>query len=721
MSDAVRTDGSPPGVADLELALRAQHTDAWGVELRYTSSEHGESRADVLTSGGATFDLGALDQQRHGGPAAMTAYAELLTDGLFADQTVRTEFSKARTAAATTGVPLRVRLLIAPSAYELHRLRWEMLLDPETRTPLLTDSNVLFSRYLTSTDWRPVRLRMQSELRALVVIANPSDLAGYRDPARSGTDDGFAAVDVAGELARARKALGSVRSVAVAEAGLATLANIVAHLRDGYDIVYLVCHGFTVEDEPQLLLERPDGSTDVVHGRTLVQRLRELQYLPRLMVLASCQSAGQDGVRAARDDGAVAALGPQLVEIGVPAVLAMQGDVTMGTIEAFVPTFFDRLQEHGQIDHAMTEARGEIRDRVDWWTPVLFMRLRSGRLWYAAGFAGAGFGKWPALVSDIYEGTCLPLLGPGMTDALLGSRQELARNLADRYRFPLAPYYREDLPQVAQFLAINQSASFPVNKLRDHLIDALHERLTALAAESGEPVPEHFLHIPRFRRTGSLLDDLITEVWRRLHADVADPFVMLAQLPLPVYVTAQPTSLLDAALSAEGRRPRVETTRWNDDCPPSVFDLEPDYRPSPEEPLVFHIFGHLRHRGSVVLREDDYFEFLTAVASDPDAIPSVVRRAFASSALLFLGFRAEDWDFRVLFHSIMHQEGGARRKAHSHVAAQVDPEAGLTSEPEGARRYFESYFRHPHDVNIYWGSVNAFMETLRERLEEDAR
>jgi hypothetical protein len=306
-----------------------------------------------------------------------------------------------------------------------------------------------------------------------------------------------------------------------------------------------------------------------------------------------------------------------------------------------------------------------------------------------------------------------------MTDALLGSRQELARELADRYHYPLAPYSREDLPQVAQFLAVDQSLNFPVTTLRDHLIETVHARLEGLPEDPHDPVPDHLREIPRFRRSSNLLDQLITEVWRREHHGDADPFALLAQLPLPVYVTTQPVSLLAEALRAAGKHPRIESSRWNDECPTSVFDREPDYRPSPDEPLVFHIFGHLQMGGSVVLREDDYFEFLTRTASDHDAIPERVRRAFVNSALLFLGFRGEDWDFRVLFHSIMQQEGGSRRKAHSHVAAQVDPEAGLTAEPEGARRYFESFFGRPHDVSIYWGSVDSFVRTLRERLEED--
>jgi hypothetical protein len=712
-------DMMPGGLAaDLEIGLYRRGEAEWTVETRFSAAERDTIGTDILGAGPADLDLPRLRDLRHGGPMRTKEYGEVLTAGLFSSAAVREEFAKARTAAARGGTPLRVRLLISPSAPELHPLRWETLLDPSDGSPLLTDSNVLFSRYLTTTDWRPVRMRLRGELRALVVVANPRDLKDYLDPGDLPESPGreLAPVDVEGETKRARAALDPIRTDFLTGSGRPTLSNLVGMLRDGYDVVYLVCHGFLVNGEPQLVLEHEDGTAHVVHGRLLVQRLKELQHVPRLVMLASCQSASGDGAGTA-DDGAVSAIGPQLVEIGVPAVLAMQGNVTMRTLEAFIPAFFRRLQQHGRIDQAMTEARAEVRDRSDWWVPALFMRLHSGRLWYAAGFGQRGFPKWPALARDIDYGSCLPLLGPGMTDALLGSRQQLARDLADRYRFPLAPYYREDLPQVAQFLAIDQDALFPVSELREHLIGTLRNRLAEICANVSQPLPERFVDIPRRRRTSGLLDDLITEVWSHLHADLADPFEVLADLPLPLYVTTQPMSLLTTALESKGKAPRVELARWNSNCPPSIFDSDPDYEPTAEEPLVFHIFGSLREPGSVVLREDDYFEFLRATSRDSDAIPEVVRSAFADSALLFLGFRMEDWDFRVLFHSIMSQEGGRRLEQHSHVAAQIDPEEGLTLEPEGARRYFESYFRKPHDVSVFWGSVETFLTELHTRIE----
>ena len=119
---------------------------------------------------------------------------------------------------------------------------------------------------------------------------------------------------------------------------------------------------------------------------------------------------------------------------------------------------------------------------------------------------------------------------------------------------------------------------------------------------------------------------------------------------------------------------------------------------------------------SVVLTEDDYFKYLIGVTRDKDLIPGVVRRALADTALLFLGFRMDDWDFRVLFNSLMTQEGRSRRSRYAHVAAQIDPEEGRIQEPERARRYLESYFQDA-DISIYWGSVEDFVQELNRRWE----
>jgi len=680
--------------ADLEIGLHRRDADSYGVELRF--SQPG-SDADVrLVRGGPS--LVHLDFERLRALSLdSAAYGQLLGESLFADPAVWTAFAQARSTAQVLEVGLRLRLFIGPSAPELHSLRWETLRDPQDGSPLLTGEQVLFSRYLSSLDWRPVRLRPQADLRALVVIANPANVTDYQ----------LAPLDVEGELERARSGLGSIPVTPLASGGSATLENASAHLRDGYDILYLVCHGALIKGVPHLWLEGEAGDVKVVVGSELATRLRELEQRPRLVVLASCQSAGSGTDARSDDEGALAALGPRLAEAGIPAVLAMQGNVTMRTVAQFMPVFFKELQRDGRIDRAMAVARGAVRERHDWWTPALFMRLKSGRIWYAPGFADdrRGLEKWPALLRHIHQKRCTPILGPGLTEPLLGSRREIARRWAETYAFPMAPHNCEDLPQVAQYLAVNQDHTFPRDELGEYLSKEIVRRY-------GRGLPDEL--------RGACLDDLITAVGTQCRElDPAEPHRVLAQLPMSIYITTDPSNLLAEALVAAGKEPQVELCRWNEDVEllPSIYDDEPSYRPDAQRPLVYHLFGQIREPDSLVLTEDDYFDYLIGVTRDKDLIPAVVRRALADTALLFLGFRMDDWNFRVLFRSIMSQEGRGRRSKYAHVAVQIDPEEGRILEPERARRYLESYFQDA-DISIYWGSVEDFVKELQSRWVE---
>ena len=364
--------------ADLEIGLHRRDATGYAIELRFSQPE---SDADVrLARGSPALVQLDLDRLR---PLALddVAYGRALGEYLLADPEIQAGFRQARSAAQALEAPLRVRLFVGPSAPELHSLRWETIRDPEDGSLWLTDERVLFSRYLSSLDWQPVRLRPQGSLRALVVIANPTNLAEYQPDGRP-----LAPLDVDDELARAKTSLGGLAMTALASGGAATLNALSARLRDGYDILYLVCHGTLTRGEPWLWLEDETGRVARVAGGELATRLRELQHRPSLVVLASCQSAGRGQEAAGADAGALAAIGPRLAEVGIPAVLAMQGNVTIETMSAFLPTFFQELRRDGQIDRAVAAARGAVRHRPDWWMPVLFMRLRSGRIWYVPGF-----------------------------------------------------------------------------------------------------------------------------------------------------------------------------------------------------------------------------------------------------------------------------------------------------------------------------------------------
>src|SRR5207247_4708119 len=120
---------------------------------------------------------------------------------------------------------------------------------------------------------------------------------------------------------------------------------------------------------------------------------------PALVVLCSCQSAGPGDF----GDGSRIALGPRLAASGVPAVLAMQGSISMETAERFFPEFFQALAVDGVVDRAVAVARATVRDRHDWWVPVLFSRLKRGRTWYLPEFTQNSDYSWKALIDQITQ------------------------------------------------------------------------------------------------------------------------------------------------------------------------------------------------------------------------------------------------------------------------------------------------------------------------------
>ncbi len=350
--------------ADFELLITQAGGQTFGLTLRF---RHPASGQDKAFSTSWTLDQAALRQRQNDS----AAYGESLATQLLAGAGARAFFDQALAVAASQRIPLHLRLFISGEAGALHALRWETLRLPGDSAPVATGEWVRFSRYLDSAGWRPVSRPQQGAMAALIAIASP-DVTGTA----------LAEVRTGDELAAARKGLSGLHAAELATRGQVTLPNLLTHLRDGCDILYLVAHGMLVDGEPQVLLEKEDGGRAWTPGAELAARVGEMARLPSLVVLASCQSAGTgDAEPAGQDDGALAGLGPRLAAAGVPAVVAMQGNFTMATAAAFMPAFLAELRRDGQVDRAMAVARGAVCNRPDWWMPVLFTRLGDGRIW----------------------------------------------------------------------------------------------------------------------------------------------------------------------------------------------------------------------------------------------------------------------------------------------------------------------------------------------------
>ncbi|MFE5589995.1 CHAT domain-containing protein [Streptomyces sp. NPDC056549] len=687
--------------------------DAFDINLRYSDS----SSADWPRHPSVPLTIDLAELAQHLGDAH--TYGQTLTDMVFgqSDETA-SFFEKAIAAARDSTVHFRIHL-DGPARY--HSVRWELLHTPGGAHPIATSSNILLSRYLANADWNPLPPRPVHDTRALVVIASPNNLNEFA-PGPQGKP--LAPIDVEQEMQHAWKALQPYRCQTLAgPEARPTVDRIMRRIDDyfegGFDILYVVCHGTMYHDRPIIFLESPDGAADPVDAVQLADRIRGLERKPTLAILISCQSAGDDaefpgvdGEMRSDDNGVLAALGPRLASAGVGAVVAMQGNITKTSADTFTPTFFKRFAEDLAVDRAMATARNAIKDRPDWWVPVLFSRLRSGQAYHCLKPTGDLRKTWTSLETMARSGRFTPILGPGLADGILGSRQEIARRWVRRWQMPIAPHGQGNLAQVAQYLRVSYSQNLVSAYLEDYLKTEFRERKAN--AEGSDPFTS---------LSSSMIEDdtagAIVEVGRNLRATHSDdPYRVLASLPIKVYVTTGWTDLLQAALREdENKSPVTMCFPWTPRAPWARADTS--VLPSVEKPWVYHLFGRLENPTSLVLTEDDYFAWLTAWIDKRPELPELVRGSMSGSSLMFLGHQLEDWDFRVIFQSIKSFLGYPGVSDSDNVAVQLRPDNELI-DPEAAQKYIQSYFR-PDNVKIFWGTPQNFLTELQRRLKGGVR
>lgn len=693
--------------SELELRIEWLDPGKYFVAGRYIDPEQ-DRDTDLIEPTRIAIDLPRLQ----GLALDPGGYGSALTDMVFGTQgnPIFDAFVLARAvAAARSG--LRIRLHVQTNAPELHAVRWELLREPGKTTSLLSDQSVWFSRFLSTDDFRLRPLQDPNTVKVLVVVANPSDLTTrWQQPALD-ADEEYRQADeaIASQYGR------SPREIVVRRLnGRASVYNIVSDLRDNYsDIVYLACHGtITPDGGPRLLLEGHDGLGEMVRGEELVERFAAAEERPRLVILASCRSAGGQGAQG------LTALAPRLAQAGVPNVLAMQGDITVASVKRFLPRFFQELAIDGQIDRAVAAARVDIISEPDWWMPTLYTHSKSGVVWPPRSTDIEGFDQWEAVVSNIVAECCVPVLGPGLVEPVIGSTRDIARAWADRYEFPLAPKNRDDLAQVAQHLAYRNSPSFVVDALREYVVRYLrrkfHDQLTPELMT--EPVRD------------GLVDRMVSHIGAGLRkADPNEVHTLLARMPVPIYVNANRDNLLHDALVEQGKKPHIQLCTWRSSGDQGIAhgpQAEPEYVPSVDEPLIFHVFGNYHYPESLVITEDDYFEFLMEVTrnatQEKTRIPPAVARAIASSGWLLLGFQVEDWDFRVVLGSVLRQPGRVLSFWRTSVAIQMNPTDERIA-PERTYKYLRKYLEAQSHVDLFWSSPEQFMTQLIERCDRAAR
>jgi hypothetical protein len=278
---------------------------------------------------------------------------------------VLTSFQRSVEESARQNRGLRVRLRMNDTP-ELADLPWEYLYNVPRDEFMALGWDTPIVRYLELPRPTP-SLVVKPPLRILVAVASPN---------------GVVELDSTEEWKRLNGALLPVLKtgrVVLERLEVATLESLQARLQGSeIHVFHFIGHGgFNSNTQDGFLLfEDEQRNSRHVSGEDLGVLLRNHPSI-RLAVINAC-----DGARSAQDDP-FAGVAQSLIRQGLPAVIAMQFEISDEAAIAFATGFYAALANGYPVDAALVETRTGIyvkRLGAEWGTPVLFMRAPDGRL-----------------------------------------------------------------------------------------------------------------------------------------------------------------------------------------------------------------------------------------------------------------------------------------------------------------------------------------------------
>lgn len=279
--------------------------------------------------------------------------------------------------------------------------------------------------------------------------------------------------------------------------------------------------------------------------------------------------------------------------------------------------------------------------------------------------------EWEILVQRIKSKNCTPFLGAGAAYGVLPLGADIARDWAQKYEYPLED--PSNLIAVAQFVALTNDPMTPKEEI-----------------------------VRMFEANGKVPD----------FSDSTEPHRVLAELPLPLYITTNYDDFMKRALIRRDKDARQELCRWNRAVSDHPSSLDEGFVPTVANPVVFHLHGYNPIAESLVLTEDDYMDFLVNISRNDQLLPKPIQKALTGSSLLFIGYRIADWNFRVLLRSLAgFLESGLRR---THFAV-ITPPTAAEAMKQKAQDYLSEYYENI-DVRVYWGTAREFAADLQKRM-----
>ena len=198
------------------------------------------------------------------------------------------------------------------------------------------------------------------------------------------------AIDVDGEQIAMKEALGEledgrVKLSWVPSAKARDLRRMVGRGDDQarWDIVHFIGHGGFDADRVMgyIVVQEAGGSKGArLYADDLKDILLQPGRKPKLVVLNSCSGAqGQPGEL-------FSSTAAELIQSGIPAVVAMQFEISDNMGVAFSNAFYTYLADGLSIERALANTRADLKadNFGEWISPVLYMRTDDGELFRLA-------------------------------------------------------------------------------------------------------------------------------------------------------------------------------------------------------------------------------------------------------------------------------------------------------------------------------------------------
>jgi hypothetical protein len=297
---------------------------------------------------------------------------------------------------------LRVSIRVDPRCTEVADWPLEFLCAPDGRW-LATSSLITLSRRLRfdKAKFEPAR---DPSLRVLVVVSRPNEPEELRGVMAGKTIEdiaGWAAVEVGeGQMETDVKLLGHIEEFEQQVTGVKYLneSATFGHLGEcarawSPHVLHFIGHGQLKDDTPALALVKDTGEVDWCGPRDFVPLFAD--WRPRLVVLHACESA-----KPTTGPGFMS-LAAHLVKQNIPAVVAMQFEISNDYATEFAARFYKFLAQGWEIDRAVQEGRLKISTLGVRWgerhfgTPVLFMLSPDGIIHPVATVARPAPGREP--------------------------------------------------------------------------------------------------------------------------------------------------------------------------------------------------------------------------------------------------------------------------------------------------------------------------------------